>query len=156
MLQCSRGTVATMWLINTALFVDECIRLFYFSYQNVIIVTDWRRLPMDAPWREVLLDNRDAIVCSADTHDALLNRVLDYLLLKWCIQLDQNVAIKFERHPRDRFRKLLDFLSSESCTVFDKLCNAFRAFDTDDKVQLADKLQQDLRKFLCSVFKYKG
>jgi len=108
---------------------------------------------MDAPWKEVLLDNRDAIVSSTDSHNVFLSHVLDYLESKRCIQKDHVLLINAEVLPRNRVGKLLDFVSSEG--AFNELCSAFRSFKTDGKEQLADTLEKDLRKFLFSVFIYR-
>jgi len=102
---------------------------------------------MDEPWKEVLLDKRDAILSSADPYNVVLNRLIDHLNSRRCIQQDQIDLIKNETLTpvsRDRFIKLLDFVSSEGITAFNELCNAFEAFGTEDKSQLAATLRKNL------------
>lgn len=89
----------------------------------------------------MLRENRVTILQSADSHDIVLNRLLDHLLSKNCIQQDQKELIKRKEVSKDRMGTLLDFLSSEGRIAFDELCTAFENFGTQDKKDLASTLR---------------
>src|SRR5664279_2939450 len=99
---------------------------------------------MDHLYQEVLLEYRKDIVIKADPDDVFLGRLLDHLMSKRCIQVDQKERIKREIISKERCGKLLDFVSSEGHTAFLELCNALDEFGTNHSEQLADKMRKSL------------
>jgi len=99
---------------------------------------------MDKLWREVLVEHRLALMEKADENDVLLNRLLDHLLAKRCLQSDHKQLIKGQALSRNRCGMLLDYIQFEGASAFDELCHALEAFGTDDKEQLACSLKQAL------------
>jgi Caspase recruitment domain len=100
---------------------------------------------MDQLWKEVLLENRESVIESADSTDVLLSRLLDHLFSKRCIQRDQKEEIEKRQFSRTRMGALIDFLLTENKTAFDELCNALESFGNDAKLQLAQRLRQSLK-----------
>lgn len=99
---------------------------------------------MDHLCAEVLREKRESIVSSADPHRVLLGRLLDHLTMKRSINEDHIEHIHSGITSRDRFGRLLDFVSAEGRTAFNDLCDAFRGFNTHGKSELADELQSAL------------
>jgi Caspase recruitment domain len=104
---------------------------------------------MDALYSEVLLEQRQAIVKSADPNDVLLNHLLNHLRSKRCLILSQEERIRSNVVSSDRIGCLLDFLSSEGQKAFDELCNALEDFGTEDKQKLSESLRQCFREKQC-------
>ena len=99
---------------------------------------------MSEPWREVLLDYRDDILDSADPENVLLKCLTDRLMSKRCINQVQIVIINAGATSRFRFAKFLDILSAEGRSSFIQFCDALKAFNTVDKIKLAETLKQAL------------
>jgi hypothetical protein len=100
------------------------------------------QIPSETLWQQVLREQRVTILQSADGHDLFLDRLLDYLLSKGCIQPDQKELVKRKEVSKERMGTLLDFLSTEGPTAFDELCTAIENYGTVDKKNLANSLRQ--------------
>jgi Caspase recruitment domain len=112
---------------------------------------------MDQLWKEVLREKRESIIQSADAENVFLNRLLDHLISKECIQQDQRELIMRKSSSRDRVGAMIDFLCSENERAFDELCNAIELFGNVAKQQLADSLRQSLMiKYEALGRRYKG
>jgi hypothetical protein len=101
---------------------------------------------MDRLYHNVLLEHREAIIKSADSHDLLLNHLITHLKRKECLNGPQEKCIRSYKAPRDRICCMLDFLSAEGEKAFEELCNSLEDFKTKDKRQLANLLRASLRK----------
>ena len=99
---------------------------------------------IDRMWQKVLNEERSSIVDKAVASDAFVNRLLDHLLGKHCIQMLQKQEILTAAGSTDRCRKLLDFIYSTNQKTFDELCNAIEKFGTPDTKDLADCLRCSL------------
>lgn len=93
--------------------------------------------------REVLAAHSQCIIQSADPDDIFLNRLLEHLHTRQCIQRDQIELLKREPVSFDRCAKLLEFVSnSEGCQTFLELCNALDVFGTVNSRALADSMRK--------------
>ena len=95
-------------------------------------------------WQKVLKEKRSSILDKADAGNVFLNKLLDHLLSKHCLQMHQQQKVLTERGSIDCCRKLLDFIYSADQKAFDELCNAIENFGTRDTKNLADMLRCSL------------
>lgn len=99
---------------------------------------------MENLWKDALQEHYKDIVQLADHEDVFLDNLLDHMLSKRYLQLEQKELIKNEKSSSKRCRKFLDFLLKESRSPFDELCSALDTFGTESTNHLANLLRKSL------------
>lgn len=101
---------------------------------------------MDQLCREVLNEQRQLIVASADPQDVLLRHLIDHLVSKKCLNSSQEECIMRINHlSSSRMTSLLQFLCLGGATAFDELCKALEEFRNVGTDSLASSLRQKLK-----------
>jgi hypothetical protein len=116
------------------------------SMRKPIIKTHVLTGSMDRLYRDALLEQSEAIIESADSHDILLNHLISSLRSKNYLNEAQEQTVRSKNESRDRIFCLIQFLSTEGQKAFEELCNSLEAFGTDGKKELANLLRMSLRK----------